>query len=272
MLYRIRTGKETGCGQLLVKSNLYRKTEQPAIFVETDDQEVYESVCDFASRYSVSMIYLETNDMELVERSSESTCPIVMPDVAADCSQRDNMIVRIRDCEEALSHSGSDCILDVDVGQSINPGTYLDNILWNIAFRTDRWRWFDRTLDKLREGYEGRCLKLMNYVLTVRMMYDHPCRVYLCNGAGCHSSHSNLPRMLTVADGKVYPAFMEDERFCIGELSDPRCLADYLISESHERFIDANREVFYSVADKIDYRYVPWSELVGELSCRRISI
>ena len=27
-----------------------------------------------------------------------------------------------------------------------------------------------------------------------------------------------------------------------------------------------------SVADKIDYRYVPWSELVGELSCRRISI
>ncbi len=237
---------------------IYQVTERPTLVAEADSNELLDKLIEFKYKNGFAQMFVQAESRLLNTVSPKEGVYYL-------CSDRP---VRREDvfCDYLLYGSDPGPLhyyAEIGCREDI-PDICPDNVLWKIRFDYSRWDVFDDTLAFLKEKYLGRTLYLMNHVLNMKLVRQHPCNAYLCSGCDCHAHHSNYPRVIDVdASGDMYPFENHDSAYFMGNIEDPAALEKYNGSQEHRRFLAANREAFFQMADKCAYPLIPWRDVVG---------
>lgn len=158
--------------------------------------------------------------------------------------------------------------LCLDIGE-MPDNSYMDcaNIIWHINFERIKWPVFDEQLSCLLDGYKTNELMIDNVLLSLDLIREHPCNVYLCDGRHCHSGHGNVPRNIYIdTNGNMYPYGIAKEELKMGNiLSDSNIIEEYKQSDAIGNFMKLNRYLYLQILDKCNYGIIPWFDMLGEL-------
>jgi hypothetical protein len=105
---------------------------------------------------------------------------------------------------------------------------------------------------------------------TRRLLAEHPCAAYVCNGAGCHRRVAKEIKKLVIReDGTVLPETPAlDPRFALGSLYEGTLveLATRYFADGYEKFDCLCRSVYDEVMPTWTSPLIPWNEILSKRS------
>jgi Fe-coproporphyrin III synthase len=125
-------------------------------------------------------------------------------------------------------------------------------------------------LSDLSQAYSSRGVRFALSFRTRRLLAEHPCAAYVCNGALCHRGVAQeIKRLVIREDGTVFPESpMMDPRFALGSVYDgtlEELVAGYFAG-GYAQFDRLCRSVYQEVMPAWTSPLIPWDEILCEHS------
>lgn len=261
---------------------MFKPTENATIEIQSNSIEIIKHSVSFADKYNMQRVLIEYSEannymMELHTLASfYENITIFLKCSKEDFSKIENpeefeggFIIRTNQMDGVPDYKCDNVFweMEVPVEEFINESYYnMEKIVWNIEFKRSKWKEFNEKVEQLIFGYTNGEIMFANILLSVELIKDHPCNVYLCAGEHCHAKHGNMPRYITVKkNGDMYPYMLNCECLHIGNImkfGDCEYI-DYQSSDRKKNFIELNRKLYLEILDKCSYSVIPWFELLN---------
>jgi len=105
---------------------------------------------------------------------------------------------------------------------------------------------------------------------NTKLLREHPCRAYLCNGSGCHRGVSNEIKKLVIReDGCVLPeAPTLSKRYALGNVNEGSLseLVERYFANGYSDFQALCRRTYTEVLPNWDCIVMPWDQILAERS------
>lgn len=257
---------------------MFKSTENPSIELLSSNSTFIRKSLQFATDKRITRVIIHSKDPS--ELFSIDKIAAEYPTIAiwvkidaeyvnSSIEKQDYIEVIIRTTQKIGITKHSDNIFwEMDLGIGEKPlDNFLDNemILWHLSFDRAKWEMFDSQINQLFYGYVNHDLMIDNVLLTIDLIKEHPCNVYLCSGMHCHSEHGNVPRCILIdSKGNLYPYGIIHKSLLMGNIfSDTNIIEKYNSSKEKKHFIEMNRKLYLSILDKCNYFFIPWFEILG---------
>jgi MoaA/NifB/PqqE/SkfB family radical SAM enzyme len=125
-------------------------------------------------------------------------------------------------------------------------------------------------LSDLGHTYRSQGLRFALAYRTRRLLAEHPCAAYVCDGAGCHRKVAKEIKKLVIReDGTVLPESPTlDYRFALGSLYEGTLeeLTTHYFADGYAQFDRLCRTVYEEVMPTWTSPLIPWNEILSEHS------
>lgn len=125
-------------------------------------------------------------------------------------------------------------------------------------------------LSDLAQSYRSQGLHFALAYRTRRLLAEHPCAAYVCDGAGCHRRVAKEIKKLVIReDGTVLPETPAlDSRFALGSLYEGTLveLATRYFADGYAQFDRLCRCVYDEVMPTWTSPLIPWNEILSKRS------
>lgn len=259
---------------------MFKNTENSTIVVQKFDTAIIEKAIKLSKMCNVSRLIVYCNSAkecslldDMISESEEVSiwAKIDKTNISNEFCDYENIGVIVRTDQKSGLNSELQNVLwemCLNIGE-MPDNSYLDclNIIWNINFKRIEWPAFDEQLNRLIDGYKTNELMIDNVLLSLDLIREHPCNVYLCDGKYCHSGHGKVPRNIYIdTNGNMHPYGIVKAELKIGNiLSDSNIIEDYKQSDAIGNFMKLNRYLYLQILDKCNYGIIPWFDMLGEL-------
>lgn len=190
--------------------------------------------------FDIDAIYIFSDDNKIPEKFYNEKTIVSVEKNIADLDDFQNFKIRvcIDDSFEWLERVGSRnrfCILDFKPFKITSDNLNKYNILC-------------RKINKI----EGIFLSIDNWqTLTVK---EHPCNLFACSGANCHSRKNNIVRNIKIdQNGNIFPNICDYEEFKLGNYNDDG-FSKILTQNNYPELI---KEIFREIIFDYPYDYIP---------------
>lgn len=257
---------------------MFKSTENPAMELMSSEFELIKKSLHFANINRITRVIIHSKS--ILEFYEIDKIAAAYPDISiwvkidatyvnSPIKKYDNIEIIVCTTQDyGINYDNHDGFwkMDLDVNELPNE-EFLDNemIIWHLQFKRKFWDEFDSQIYHLLNGYTTHDLMIDNVLLSIDLIKEHPCNVYLCRGTHCHSQHGNIPRCIFVdSKGNMYPYGITHNSLLMGNIfSETDIISEYGLSNEKKQFINMNRNLYLSIIDKCNYSLIPWFEILG---------